>query len=128
MTDSPKKPSPPLGGFITLLVLGCALWWCTEDHSPKPSANKVSSPSTHYPDPDGVGSVVCQRFAKMNLRHPATADFDWGINIQRLPDGMTITTQKFTAKNSFGVPGRMVVECKFDINGIVDGRVYEIVE
>lgn len=225
MKDSPAKSTPPLGGVITLLLLGSALWWCTDDHSSKPAkpqpvaytpqqlaersrifteddflwdpkslpaeykavvttlvnrihmqderctgvldpasvslaasktkpgypvfyvtcgkspdfvnvyfqpsdleSNKAFTAPVHYPDPTGVGSVDCQHFAKMNLRNPATADFDWGINIRRLPDGMTITTQKFTAKNSFGVLSRMAVECKFDATSMVDGRVYEIVE
>ena len=82
---------------------------------------------TYYSD-QSQARAMCRDYAKRNTMNPATVDFNWSAPIEQLPDGRTVVTIKFTAKNSFGVPARLAAECTFNATSMIDGRVYEITE
>ncbi|MCK1449614.1 hypothetical protein IVB36_01460 [Bradyrhizobium sp. 35] len=126
-----SPPAPPRSVAVMLVVLAL-VWWCS-DHSQKADVSTPSSAVPRasigpYPDPEGEGDLLCQRFAKTQMNFPASADFDWGIQVAESGDGRTWIAKKFTAKNAFGVPQRFKVECWFDATSMKDARVVEIID
>jgi hypothetical protein len=91
-------------------------------------ANKHFAAPTYYKDPHGDGAVECQDYVKQNVNYPATVDFDWGSPSRQLPDGRTVVTIKFSAKNAFGVPDRMAADCFFDSSRMIEGQLRRITD
>lgn len=137
-----------IGGVLMLVMIGSMLWFCSDDRPTKPtststalstaSPNLYLSPEdlqnpttfgapTYYPD-KSEARIICRDYAKRNAMNPATVDFDWAMPTDQMPDGRTVVTMKFTAKNSFGVPGRLEAKCTFNATEMIDGKVYEIVD
>lgn len=71
---------------------------------------------------------LCEAYARQSATHPSTVDFSRVLDlvITEHPDGRTMVTSTFTAKNSFNLELKYRIWCTLDENGFVDGKIKEV--
>ena len=70
---------------------------------------------------------LCEAYAKTKASHPSTVDFSrvLDLNVSEGPNGRTQVNSTFTARNSFGLELKFQIQCWFDENRFIEGRIAE---